>query len=284
MQATDRPAPLPEALGLALDDAIATGLASPLGSRVLYFPVATSTNDLAARLAEHGTPDGTLVLAGQQTAGRGRAGHSWFSPPTAGLYLSVVLAADDGGRAAPDWVQALTLAAGVAAAEGLHAASGLPVVIKWPNDLVMAPAGTVRGARKLAGILAEAHTDGAALSQVIVGLGVNVGAAAWPTEISSSATSLEDEAGRTIDPAQVLGHSLVRLGTWVRRLRAGDAPMVRRRWQQLAVGASAAAVQIAAGGRGPRRGVTCGIDDAGALLVRCGTQVERVTAGEVTWL
>jgi BirA family biotin operon repressor/biotin-[acetyl-CoA-carboxylase] ligase len=281
MTAVDRPAPVPETLARGLDVAAARDAAHPLGSRVLFFPVASSTNDLAARLAAQGTADGTLVVAGQQTAGRGRGGHSWFSPPSAGVYFSVVLEQRDGF--AHDWVQALTLATGVAMAEGLHAASGLPVLIKWPNDLVMAPAGSVRGSRKLAGILAEAHSDGGALAHVVVGVGVNVGAAAWPAEISSRATSLDEELGRQVDPALVFGHSLARMGTWIRRLRAGEAGAVRARWQQLAVGASGATVQIARLD-GPRRGITCGIDAAGALLVRCGAETDRVTAGEITWL
>lgn len=277
----DRAASLPTALADGLERARASGDPSALGSRVLYFPVASSTNDLAAKLAAQGTPDGTLVLAGQQTAGRGRGGHHWFSPPGAGLYLSVVLDAREG--AVQDWVHALTLATGVAMAEGLHASSGLPVVIKWPNDLVMAPAGSVRGARKLAGILAEAQTEGGALSHVIVGVGVNVGPATWPAEISARATSLEEELGRRVDPSLVLGASLARIGTWVARLRSGQAAVVRRRWQQLAVGASGATVETPHGD-GPRRGVTCGIDGDGALLIRHGADTERVLGGEVTWL
>jgi BirA family biotin operon repressor/biotin-[acetyl-CoA-carboxylase] ligase len=281
MNAVDRSAPLPEALARGVDYALALGAALPLGSRVLYFPVATSTNDLAARLAEQGTPDGTIVVAGEQTSGRGRGGHTWFSPPSAGLYLSVALEQRLGFAA--DWVQALTLATGVAMAEGLHAASGLPVAIKWPNDLVMAPAGSVRGARKLAGILAEAHSDGGVFSHVVVGVGVNVGAATWPAAISAHVTSLEEELGRHMDRAMVFGQCLARMGTWIRRLRDGQAASVRSRWQQLAVGASGATVQIASQD-GPRRGITCGIDAGGALLVRCGVHTDRVTAGEVTWL
>ncbi len=203
MTEIDRAAPIPGALADGLEHARAHGDPSPLGSRVIYFPVASSTNDLAAKLVLQGTPDGTLVLAGQQTAGRGRGGHDWFSPPGSGLYVSIVLDAHQAHSG--DWVHALTLATGVAMAEGLHAASGLPVVIKWPNDLVMAPAGTVRGARKLAGILAEAQTEAGTLSHVIVGVGVNVGPAAWPPEISARATSLEEELGRPVDPAVVLG-------------------------------------------------------------------------------
>jgi BirA family biotin operon repressor/biotin-[acetyl-CoA-carboxylase] ligase len=275
----DRPAPLPPALAGALAQAAATGPA-PLGARVLYFPVATSTNDLAARAAALGAPDGTLVIAGQQTRGRGRVGHQWFSPAGTGLYVSVVVDVHGGGA---DWVGAITLAAGVAMAEGLHAASGLPVVVKWPNDLVMAPAGTVRGARKLAGILAEAHGEDGRLARVIVGVGINVGAAVWPPEISARATSLEEELGRGVDPGLVLGACVARLGLWLERLRAGQSALVRARWQQLAVGASGATVEISHPG-GPRRGVTCGIDQDGALLVRQGARTERVVGGEVSWL
>ncbi len=281
MSDIDRPAPLPDALARGLDHALTVTDATPFGSRVLYFPVASSTNDLAAALADRGTPDGTLVLAGQQTAGRGRGGHEWFSPALSGLYLSVVLEQREGF--ASEWIQTLTLATGVAMAEGLHAASGLPVVIKWPNDLVMAPAGTVRGARKLAGILAEARADGGRLSHVVVGIGVNVGAAPWPAEISARVTSLEEELGRAVDAALVLGLCLGRLGTWVRRLRAGQASAVRARWQQLAVGATGATVEVAHPD-GARRGITCGIDTGGALLVRSGMDTQRVVAGEVTWL
>ncbi len=281
MNEIDRAASVPHGLAHGIEHARIHGDGAPLGSRVLYFPVASSTNDLAAKLAGQGTPDGTLIVAGQQTAGRGRGGHHWYSPPGAGLYVSVVLDALQGHVG--DWVHALTLATGVAMAEGLHAASGLPVVIKWPNDLVMAPAGTVRGARKLAGILAEAQSEAGTLSHVIVGIGVNVGPAAWPPEISSRVTSLEEELGRAVDPSLVLGTSLARLGTWVRRLRAGHTAVVRTRWQQLAVGATGATVEIAHP-EGPRRGVTCGIDNDGALLVRHSAGTERVLGGEVIWL
>lgn len=281
MTDVDRQAAVPAALA----DGLAAGLASPgmpaVGARVLYFPVASSTNDLAARAAEQGAPDGTLVIAGQQTAGRGRAGHGWFSPPGAGLYLSMVV--DAGTPSASTWVPALTLMTGVAVAEALHAASGLPVAIKWPNDLVMAPAGAVRGARKLAGILAEARTDGAALTHVVVGVGVNVRAAAWPPEISARATSLEEELGRPVDPGAVLGAMAARLGIWLDRLRAGEGALVRARWQKLSVGATGAAVSVP-GPDGARRGLTAGLDAEGALLVRSGTETTRVVAGEVVWL
>ncbi|HEX7087479.1 MAG TPA: biotin--[acetyl-CoA-carboxylase] ligase [Vicinamibacterales bacterium] len=275
----DRPRELPDELahGLALAAERLGGGAAPA---VLYFPVATSTNDLAMRLGDHGYGDGTLVLAGQQTAGRGRSGHSWYSPAGAGIYLSILL---DVNPDAGDWPRLLTLAAGVAIAEGLHAASGLPVQIKWPNDLVVAPAGAVRGARKLAGILAEGRADGSRLDRLVLGVGINVRSVAWPDEISARATSLEDELGRSVDAGLVLGAVIARLKTWIGRLRGEQTPAVIARWQQLAVGASGAPVALESSGRS-LRGVTAGISHAGALLVRCAGETVPVTAGEVQWL
>ena len=209
---------------------------------MLYFPVASSTNDLAAKLAQQDTRMARWSLPASRLPAVGVVDTSGIPLRAPGSTSRSCSTPTPGIRG--DWVHALTLATGVAMAEGLHAASGLPVVIKWPNDLVMAPAGTVRGARKLAGILAEAQTDAGMLSHIIVGIGVNVGPAAWPAEISSRATSLEEELGRPVDPAVVLGASLARIGTWVRRLRAGHAAVVRTRWQQLAVGASGATVEI----------------------------------------
>lgn len=280
MNQVDRPAPLPADLEASLARTLAAG-----GRRPMFYPVASSTNDLAARLADQGFADGTVVLADQQTTGRGRAGNSWFSPPGAGLYVSMIVRTGtaDSPTVAAGWPRWLTLAAGVAVAEGLHAASGLPVSIKWPNDLVMAPAGTVPGARKLGGILAEGRADAGRLTHVIVGIGINVRRSSFPPEISARATSLEDELGRDVERGPVLAAMLHRLGTWLDRLRTGQTAMVVARWCALAVGASGAPVEWGED-EGSRRGVTAGVDGDGALLVRAGAATERVLAGEVTWL
>jgi BirA family biotin operon repressor/biotin-[acetyl-CoA-carboxylase] ligase len=277
----DRPAALAVDLAAPLERARAAGELSPLGAELIYFPVATSTNDLAGRMAERGSPDGTIVIADSQTAGRGRGGHTWFSPAASGLYVSVIVRGSSGADV--DWPRWLTLATGVALAEGLHAASGLPVSIKWPNDLVMAPAGAVRGSRKLGGILAEARADAGQLTYVVVGFGINVGRAAFPPEISARATSLEDELGRDVDRGAVLTALLRRFATWLGRLRAGRTAEVVARWRALAVGASGSTVEWHGEG-GMRRGVTAGIDPEGALLVRAAGITERIVAGEVTWL
>ena len=167
--------------------------ARPLGrARALLFHEIGSTNDEAARLAELGAAEGTTVIASAQTAGRGRFGRTWFSPPGAGLYVSVDLPRPS-GRAA-----IVSLAGGVAVAEGIRAATGLPVEIKWPNDIVV-DAGLGRR-RKLAGILAEASTTPDGLQYIVLGFGINLRPAAYPPDIADRATSLESELGRAVDP------------------------------------------------------------------------------------
>src|SRR5262245_51466456 len=145
------------------------------GSPVLYFSTVGSTNDVASSLATAGQREGGVVVADAQTAGRGRRGRSWFSPPGSGLYVSVLM---DPAAARTEPVRAtalLTIAVGVALAEGIEAAAGLRSMIKWPNDLVIER-------RKLAGILAEAIAapGSSRISPVVVGYGVNVGPMAYP--------------------------------------------------------------------------------------------------------
>src|SRR5206468_4182920 len=138
-----------------------------------------------------------------------RRGRAWLSPPDSGLYVSVVLTP---GRAHADGDRAttlVTLAAGVALAEGVEAATALRVDLKWPNDLYVTR-------RKLAGVLAEAvaagpESHGTGIDAVIVGYGINVGAMAFPPELATKATSLESELGRPVDRAQLFAETLTAL-------------------------------------------------------------------------
>src|SRR5690242_19863216 len=179
---------VPDELAPAL--AAAAGRLGPFEARIRFMPSVGSTNDVAAALAQAGAGEGTTIVAEHQTAGRGRRGRTWFSPPGAGLYVSVVLRPGDSDSLTPA-VTLLTLAAGVALAEGVRAATGLPVGIKWPNDLVVER-------RKLAGILAEA-VGSPGVSAIILGFGINIRPAAYPPEIASRATSLESELGRPVE-------------------------------------------------------------------------------------
>lgn len=244
------------------------------GEPIYFFTDIGSTNDVASALAARGAPEGATVVASAQSAGRGRFGREWFSPPGAGIYVSVVCRDP---LAAPY----LTLAAGVAIADGILAATGLPVQIKWPNDIVVdAPAPARR--RKLAGILAEAATGAGGRLHVVLGFGVNLHPAAYPPELVARATSIETELGRAPDAGAVLSESLAALAALVRQLSQGDRAPLLHRWRALAPTSIGAAVTWH-GPDGTLSGTTAGIADDGALLVRVGDRVERVISGELKW-
>lgn len=163
-----------------------------------------STMDVARGLAEAGAPAGTLVLAEEQTAGRGRGGRPWHSAPGWSVHLSLLLR-PRGGEAA--LLSTLPLRLGLAVAEAVEAASGVEARVKWPNDVV-----TERG-RKLSGILCEAAVGGMRGTFVVAGIGVNVGQDAedFPPELRETATSVSREAGRLVPRPLVLGDLLSRV-------------------------------------------------------------------------
>lgn len=283
---------------LAIPAHVATALArvggdlSEFAVDLHWYDVVGSTNDVAAQLAAAGARQGTVVVAEAQTAGRGRLGRGWHSPPGAGLYTSVVFRPEGGAvtsvaGSAPGGSAAslLTLMAGVAVAEGVERATGLRAGLKWPNDLVIeAPAGRPWGARrKLAGILAEGATLGPRLDYVILGIGINLRPSAFPSALAAQATSLEEELGRPADAATVLAQCLAGLARGWHDLVAGRRIEVLERWRER--GAASFGRPVAwQGPGGALEGTTLGLDDDGALLVDRSGGVERIVAGEVTWL
>ena len=206
--------PIPDDLARAL--AASSARRGRFGDPFYFFSETGSTNDVAELLAEHGAPEGATVVAFAQTAGRGRFGRTWFSPAGAGLYVSIVCRNE---AAAP----LLTLAGGVAVAGGIRAATGLPVQIKWPNDIVVADRTRPARRRKLAGLLAEASSGGDGLQYVILGFGINLRPAAYPPDLADRATSIETELGRSVDGALVLAETLASFAGSFERLAAGDA-------------------------------------------------------------
>ena len=249
-------------------------------SRVVWYDSVSSTNDVAERAAAAGAAHGTVVAAECQESGRGRMGRTWFSPPGAGLYVSVVLRP---GEMVGDWdarsvsvASRITLTAGVALAEGLRASTGLPVEIKWPNDLVVGP-------RKVCGILAEAAAAGGELRHVILGYGINVLSAAYPPDIAHRATSIEAEVGRAVDRAAVWAESLACLAERLTELSVGGFDQVLDRWRALSPSSVGARVEIV-DPSGWHAATTSGVDRNGALLVTADRTTRRVIAGEVRWL
>lgn len=249
---------------------------APLVTRARWLPTVTSTMDVVVTEAQAGADAGLLVVADEQTTGRGRRGHEWSSPPGAGLYFSILLrppAADDSRQ--PSAVGLITLAAGVAVGEGIRNATGLDVSLKWPNDVLVER-------RKVAGILAEGVGLGLPAQAIVLGIGINVREASLPATIASRATSLAGELGRAVDHGDVLAAVLAALADQYRRLLDGRYDEVLRAWRLRAPWATGAEVEWDTP-QGVMRGVTTGIDDSGALLVRTPAGTERLIAGEVRW-
>jgi BirA family transcriptional regulator, biotin operon repressor / biotin---[acetyl-CoA-carboxylase] ligase len=260
--------PLPDDIREALSHA-----AERLGSfarPLVWYPDVTSTNDQAAALADAGAPEGTVVAADAQSAGRGRRGRQWVSPAGAGLYVSTVL------RPPPHVVSLLTIAAGVAVAEGIEVATGLRPALKWPNDLYA-------GSRKLAGLLAEANVGTSVVQYVVLGIGVNVMPAPYPHEIAGRSTSLEAELGRAVDRALLLAECLAALASRYADLKDGRERQVLAGWRARAAATLGRKVRWEADGP-PVEGTADSIDETGALLVRTPTGTIRITSGEVVWL
>lgn len=265
--------PLPGELADGL--ALTTARRGPFGRALRFFSEVGSTNDVAVRLADAGAPEGTAVVAVAQTAGRGRLGRDWFSPPGAGLYVSVIC---HHGALAPHF----TLAGGLAVADGIRAATGLPVEIKWPNDIVAPHAGSRGPRRKLAGILAEASSGPSGVQYIVLGFGINLRPAAYPTAIATRASSIEAELGRAPDAGRVLAETLAALAVVHDELASRGVGEILRRWRALAPSVEGAPVSWDTPS-GPRAGTSAGIDDTGALLVRTGGGIERIMSGELRW-
>ena len=238
---------------------------------IRWYDSVPSTMDIATALAAQGAPHGVVVAAHHQTAGRGRRGSTWVSPPGAGLYFSFIgrpaFATATAGKPRLPYI---TLAAGVGVRDGIVAATGLEPDLKWPNDLLV-------GRKKLAGILTEGHALGSCDEAVVIGVGINVRPAAYPPDLGARVTSIESELGRAIDRDVLLTEVLTRLETCLLALavKPGDILQAWRAASPTAVG-----TRVEWDGR---RGVTVGIDETGALLVNTGTLTERVIAGELHW-
>lgn len=239
-----------------------------LGHPLHWFEEIGSTNDEAMQLAAEGALHGECVIAETQTAGRGRRGRRWLSPPRKNLYLSLVLRPE----LLPARASELTLVAAVAVCEAVRAIG--PALaearIKWPNDV------EVRG-KKIAGILTEMASAPDTVQHVVLGIGVNLNMAAeeFPPELHDAATSVLAETGEPAPRALFTAALLAILERWIdRHAEEGFAP-VRARWLQLA---STLGKRVRAGGV---EGVAEDLDERGALLVRSEGGLVSVHAGDV---
>ena len=248
-----------------------------LAREIHYFESVDSTNRVALDLARAGAAHGTSVIAEAQTAGRGRLGRSFFSPPHQNLYTSILLRPSLTTDRAPAWILATASAVAEAVAEAVGDPDGSAVEIKWPNDVLL-------GGRKTSGILLELGAEATRVSFLVLGIGVNlnVDPAHFPAEFRSLATSLAHHRGEPIDRA----HFTRRLYGWLERTldlcAAGGFEAVRPRFERrFRMAGRAVRVRDAQGAE--LAGVARGIDEDGALLVETRSgEVARVIAGDVS--
>jgi BirA family biotin operon repressor/biotin-[acetyl-CoA-carboxylase] ligase len=244
-----------------------------IGRKIIHYFRTGSTNDVALALAaadKGRSAHGTVVVAEEQTAGRGRFGRTWYSEKSSGIYSSVILRPPLSPAAAP----ALTLMAGVAAHAALSSITGLRLDIRWPNDLLV-------NGKKVCGILTEMSAELDRLHAVVLGIGINVNHRQMPPELSAIATSLRIETGKAYSRAQVLAALLKEL-EWHYHLllEAGSGPIVQR-WAAVSTYAQGKLIRVRLGS-GEFLATTLGLEPSGALRVRREDgREESLVAGEV---
>jgi BirA family biotin operon repressor/biotin-[acetyl-CoA-carboxylase] ligase len=242
----------------------------PIGHDIVHYFRTDSTNAAALKLAAEGATHGTVVIAEEQTAGRGRLGRAWFSEKATGIYTSIILRPHLPPAAAP----VLTLMAGLAAQKALTATIGLAVDIRWPNDLVI-------NGKKVSGILTEMNAEVDRLHVVVMGVGINVNHSLMPPELENIATSLRMEAHRRISRVQVLAAFLRELELHYQMLLKNGNSAITERWEAASTFAHGKRVRVVTAS-GEALATTTGIDPSGALKVQYDNgRPDSLMAGEV---
>ena len=236
-----------------------------------YFKIG-STNSVAMQLASEGAPEGSVFLAEQQTAGRGRGAHAWHSEQSAGIYCSVILRP----LLAPSDVLILSLAAGLAVHAVLQVmAPKLSVDLKWPNDLLV-------DGKKFCGILTEMNAEATRVRYLVIGIGVNVNHDAFPDELQPLATSLRLASGTEWSRVELSAALLKSLDREYRNLlqRPDALDSILRRFQERSSSTRGRQVRVDDNGEG-FEGVTAGLDSRGFLQVRTPQGLRTMLSGTV---
>ncbi|MGN0158285.1 MAG: biotin--[acetyl-CoA-carboxylase] ligase [Brotaphodocola sp.] len=241
------------------------------GRTLVFLDEIDSTNNEAKRQAEQGAPQGTLVAAERQTAGKGRRGRSWESPKGSGIWMSLLLRPEF----EPYHASMLTLVAAMAVEEAIRTLTGLETGIKWPNDIVI-------NGRKVCGILTEMSTDVESIQYVVVGIGINANMAEFPEEICGTATSLKIAGGKEINRAELVAEVM---WSWEKYyeifLKTLDFSALKEDYNKRLVNTGREVRVLAP--KGEYTGISRGINDTGELLVQMSDgEVREVMSGEVS--
>lgn len=244
---------------------------TPFSKRILHFFQTESTNDVAMRLGENGEPHGTVVVAERQTAGRGRAGHSWVSENSVGIYVTILVRPPISPMQSP----ALTLVAGLAARDAIADETGLSPDIRWPNDVML-------NGKKVCGILTEMQAELDRIHFAAVGIGINVNQSRMPVELSGIATALRMETGRTHSRLELLLKLLRHLDRYYNQFITEGASPIVQRFSEVSSYGEGKRVRIT-NGKASFVGVTAGLESSGILRVqRDDGRIESIISGTVS--
>ena len=238
--------------------------------RIYHFFKVDSTNNVALRLGLAGEPAGAVIVAEEQTAGRGRLGRSWHSEKTNGIYVTLLLRPPIPPAQAP----VVTLLAGLATRDAVVDQTGLRPDIRWPNDLLL-------HGKKFCGILTEMHAEPDRVHFVLVGIGLNVNHPRLPEELAAIATSLRIETGRMQSRSELLVRLLRQVDHYYNEFLAQGAAPVLNRFAEVSSYACGKRVRISTGSE-TYEGTTAGLEPNGLLRVaRDDGRTEVVISGDV---
>ncbi len=242
-----------------------------IGSRIHHYFRIGSTNLEAMHAAAAGEPEGAVLFAEQQTAGRGRGGHSWDSAQSVGIYCSVVLRP----QISPVDALFLSLMTGIATARAIELTTGLHPDLRWPNDVLL-------NGKKVCGILTEMNAEPTQVRYVVLGIGINVNHTSFAGELEPIATSLRMESGREWSRVELAAALLKSLDSEYRKFLAGGhegRAAILREFEARSSFARSRYVRV--GEENAYEGVTEGLDPRGFLLVRTDTGLRTVLSGDV---
>lgn len=240
------------------------------GSEIFYYESIDSTNTKAKELAEEGYPSGVLVVANQQTAGKGRRGRVWISPKGTDIYMTLMMKPD----IHPNHASMLTLVAALALAKGIRRETGEEVQIKWPNDIVL-------NGKKICGILTEMSVQFDCINHIVIGIGINVHNESFAEEISDTASSLFLESGKHFHRAGIIEAFLEEFEkTYAVFLETEDISRLQKEYNALLVNMGRQVHVLDP--KEPFDGKAMGVTNKGELIVDTWESRKLVSSGEVS--
>ncbi|MGA1821404.1 MAG: biotin--[acetyl-CoA-carboxylase] ligase [Thermoplasmatota archaeon] len=240
-----------------------------IGSEVRYLPTIDSTNILGKELARSKIPEGCVIVADEQTMGRGRKNRSWSSPK-GGLWFSVILYPD----LPPERGMLVTMMTSISVAEAVKELTGIDPVIKWPNDLL------IKG-KKVCGILTELDAEMDRIESSVIGIGINVNNEIDP-DLADIGTSLKNVSGKVVSRVDLIRSVLKHMDENYGSIRRGDHDSIRSRWLELSRITGRKIRHT--GPKGIRTGTVLDIDDSGCIIMKIGGGSERIVSGDVEYL